>query len=326
MNSTNPLIIAEIAQGYEGSEKLVELYVKAASAAGADAIKFQIFYAHELALPDYKYYLLFKSLELTVAVWENAVKEAHKKGMEFYSDVFGFDSLDMLEKIGADGYKVHTTDINNNQLLKRIAQTKKKVFLSTGGCQMEEIDNAVELLKGCDIALMYGFQAEPTELEDNNLNRIGTLKKTYNKPIGFQDHTAGDSELALYLPFVALGAGVDVIEKHLTLSRAAEIEDYISALTPEEFRNWASMIRAAHNGLGKSEWALTEKELQYRGKVQRAVCTVREIGKGEVIGPDDVTMKRTDAQDVIYELSGAIGKKTSSVIKENTPVKKGDIL
>lgn len=321
-----PFIVAEIAQGYEGSEKLVELYVKAASAADANAIKFQIFFADELALPDYKYYLLFKSLELPVAIWGNAVKEARSKGMEFYSDVFGFDSLDMLEKIGADGYKVHTTDINNNQLLKRIAQTKKKVFLSTGGCKMEEINNALEMLKGCDITLMYGFQAEPTELEDNNLNRIGTLKKTYNKPVGFQDHTAGDSDLALYLPFVALGAGVDVIEKHLTLSRAAEIEDHISALTPEEFRKWASLIRAAHNSLGKSEWALTEKELQYRGKVQRAVCTVREIGRGEVIGLEEVTMKRTDTQDVVYELSGAIGKKTGRIIKKNTPIKKGDIL
>lgn len=321
-----PFIIAEIAQGYEGNEKLVELYVKAASSAGADAIKFQVFFADELALPDYKYYQLFKGLELPLGVWENAVKESHSKGIEFYSDVFGFDSLDMLERIGADGYKVHTTDINNSQLLKHIAQTKKKVFLSTGGCQMEEIDRALEMLKGRDITLMYGFQAEPTELEDNNLNRIETLKKTYNKPVGFQDHTAGDSELALYLPFVALGAGADVIEKHLTLSRAAEIEDYISALTPEEFKRWTSLIRAAHNSLGKSEWVLTEKEIQYRGKVQRAVCAVREIGKGEVIGADDVTMKRTDTQYVIYELSGAIDKKTDRVIKKNTPIRKGDLL
>lgn len=320
-----PFIIAEIAQGYEGSEKLVGLYIKAASAAGADAIKFQIFYADELALPDYKYYRLFKSLELPAEVWERTVREAHDKGMEFYSDIFGPDSLAMLEKIGADGYKVHTTDINNIPLLKRIAQTKKKIFLSTGGCQQGEIAGALEMLKDCDITLMYGFQAEPTEIEDNNLSRIVTLKKTYDKYVGFQDHTAGDSELALYLPFVALGAGVNVIEKHLTLSRAAEIEDYISALTPEEFKKWASLLRAAYNSTGKSEWTLTEKEIQYRGKVRRAVCAVREIEKGAVIGVDDVTMKRTDAQDVIYDPSEVIGKKNGSVIKKNTPVKKGDI-
>lgn len=321
-----PHLIAEIAQGYEGNEKLVELYVRAASAAGADAIKFQIFFADELTLPDYKYYHLFKSLELPIAVWEKAVKESHSKGLKFYSDVFGSDSLLMLEKVGADGYKVHTTDVNNTGLLKCIAGTKKKVFLSTGGCKEEEIAHALEILKECDITLMYGFQAEPTEIEDNNLNRIRTLIKSYNKPVGFQDHTAGNSALASYLPFVALGAGVDVIEKHLTLSRAAEIEDYISALTPEEFANWASLIKAVYSSLGKEEWILTEKERQYRGKVQRAVCSVREIVKGEAIHSDCVVLKRTDKQNVIYDFSEVIERKADKLIKKNTAIEKGDIV
>lgn len=321
-----PLIIAEIAQGYEGSEKLVDIYVNAAASAGADAIKFQVFYADELALPDYKYYHLFKSLELPIDVWEKAVKTSHGKGLEFYSDVFGPDSLAMLEKVGAAGYKIHATDINNIRLLKCIANTKKKVFLSTGGCELKEISNAVEILKKCDVTLMYGFQAEPTELKDNNLNRIRTLKKIYNKLVGFQDHTAGDSELALYLPFVALGLGVTVIEKHLTLSREAKIEDYISALTPEEFKKWASMIRSTYKGLGKSEWTLTKQELQYRGKVRRAVCSVRGIRKGAVISDDDVTMKRTDAQNAMYDLSEVIGEKTIRFIKKNTPIRRTNIL
>lgn len=320
-----PFIIAEIAQGFEGSEKLVELYLKAAFSARADAIKFQIFYADELALPDYKYYQLFKSLELPISVWDKSVKDAHAKGMEFYSDIFGSESLSMLEEIGADGYKIHTTDINNTRLLKLVANTHKKVYLSTGGCEQEEIKKALEILNGRHVTLMYGFQAEPTETEDNNLNRIRTLKKKYNMPVGFQDHSAGDSELAVYLPFVALGAGADVIEKHLTLSRAAEIEDFISALTPEEFRKWASLIRAAYNGLGKPDWVLTEKEHQYRGKVQRAVCTVREMNKNELISSDDVTMKRTDTEDVIYELPKVIGRKAVMNIKKNIPIRNGDI-
>lgn len=321
-----PFIIAEIAQGYEGSEKLVELYVKAASAAGADAIKFQIFYADELALPDYKYYGLFKNLELPVEVWEKAVAKTHSKGMEFYSDIFGPDSLNMLKKIGADGYKVHTTDINNTRLIKLIANTRKKVFLSTGGCEQGEIVEALEILKGCDVTLMYGFQAEPTEVEDNNLNRIQTLIRSFNKPVGFQDHTSGNSELALYLPLVAVGAGADVIEKHLTLSRAAEIEDYISALTPEEFGKWSLIIKSAYGSLGRDEWNLTERELQYRGKVKRAVCSRREIGKGELISLSDVTLKRTDKQNVIYEPSEVVGKKAVQCIKENEPIEKGYIV
>lgn len=321
-----PYLIAEIAQGYEGNEKLVELYVRAAYAAGADAIKFQVFYADELALPDYKYYQLFKGLELSFEIWEKAVKESHQRGMEFYSDIFGTDSLNKLEGIGIDGYKIHTTDINNIRLLKLIAATRKKVFLSTGGCQLEEIERALEILEGCNVTLMYGFQAEPTELEDNNLKRIRTLKKLCKKSIGFQDHTAGDSELALYLPFVALGAGVDVVEKHLTLSRSAQIEDYISALTPEEFGKWVLLIRKAYNSLGKEEWDLTDKEFQYRGKVRRAVCAVRDIEKGELLDEDNLTLKRTDNKNVIYELSEVTGRKASNDIKENSVIDKGDLL
>jgi len=320
-----PFLIAEIAQGYEGNEKLVELYVRAASAAGADAIKFQVFYADELALPDYKYYQLFKSLELPFEIWGKAVNESHQRGMEFYSDIFGTDSLTKLEDIGVDGYKVHTTDINNIRLLKLISGTRKKVFLSTGGCQLEEIKRALDILERCNVTLMYGFQAEPTELEDNNLKRIGSLKALYNKPIGFQDHSAGDSELAFYIPFVALGAGVDVVEKHLTLSRSAQIEDYISALTPEEFGKWVLLIRKAYGSLGKEEWELTDKEFQYRGKVRRAVCAVRDIVKGELLSDDNLTLKRTDSKNVIYELSEVAGRKASNNIKENSVIDKGDL-
>ena len=321
-----PFIIAEIAQGYEGSDKLVELFIKAASTAGADAIKFQIFYADELALPDYKYYQLFKGLELSFEIWEKAVNESHKREMEFYSDIFGTDSLNKLEGIGTDGYKVHTTDINNIRLLKLISNTRKKVFLSTGGCQLEEINRALDILAVCNVTLMYGFQAEPTELEDNNLRRIGSLKTLYNKPIGFQDHSAGDSELAFYIPFVALGAGVDVVEKHLTLSRSAQIEDYISALTPEEFEKWVLLIRKAYSSLGKEEWELTDKEIQYRGKVRRAVCVVRDIVKGELLSDDNLTLKRTDSKNVIYELSEVTGRKAGKNIKENSVIVKGDLL
>ena len=321
-----PFLIAEIAQGYEGNEKLVELYVRAASAAGADAIKFQVFYADELALPDYKYYQLFKSLELPFEIWGKAVNESHQRGMEFYSDIFGTDSLTKLEDIGVDGYKVHTTDINNIRLLKLISGTRKKVFLSTGGCQLEEIKRALDILERCNVTLMYGFQAEPTELEDNNLKRIGSLKTLYNKPVGFQDHSAVDSELAFYIPFVALGAGVEVIEKHLPLSRAAQIEDYISALTPEEFGKWVLLIRKAYGSLGKEEWELTDKEFQYRGKVRRAVCAVRDIVKGELLSDDNLTLKRTDSKNVIYELSEVAGRKASNNIKENSVIDKGDLL
>jgi sialic acid synthase SpsE len=153
-----------------------------------------------------------------------------------------------------------------------------------------------------------------------------TLKNTYKKPIGFQDHTAGDAELASYLPFVALGAGVNVIEKHLTLTRAAKIEDYISALTPEEFAQWSSYIKAAYKSLGISEWVLTEKELHYRSKVRRAVCTVKDIPKDSMIKIDDITLRRTDKKDVLCDIDAVVGRKTIRVLSKNSAIAEGDLV
>lgn len=321
-----PFIIAEIAQGYEGKEKQTIELLEAACSSGADAVKFQIFYADELALSDYKYHKLFKSLELPFGVWEQAVKYAHQQGLEFYSDIFGVESFKELQNIAIDGFKIHTTDINNINLLKEVASSRKKVFLSTGGCSQDEVGQALKILDSCEVILMYGFQAEPTDICDNNLNRIATIRSIFERPVGFQDHTTGDSQLALYLPFIALGLGATVFEKHLTLSRELKLEDYISALEPDEFKSWAENLREAYSACGIKQWKLNPKEVEYRNKVKRAVCSLRDIKEQELIGMSDLVLKRTDNSEAIFEISEVLGKKCAKAINKNSVIKKGDIL
>lgn len=314
-----PFIIAEIAQGYEGSAKLVDLYVKAAAGAGADAVKFQIFFADELALPDYRYYELFKQLELPFEVWEEAVAQAHTLGIEFYADVFGLTSLAEMERVGVDAYKIHATDIANRPLLEAVAALGKRVLVSVGGSEQAEVEKALDILSGCETALIYGFQAEPTPPEENNLRRLRTIKDIFKQPVGFQDHTAGDSTLKTYLAAVALGAEADIIEKHLTLSRVAGLEDYISALTVEEFAAWVTLMRDSYKALGAAQWRLSAGELEYRRKVNRAVCAVRRIAAGETIGAADIMLRRTD-QEAIYDAAKVIGRPAGADIEANAPI------
>jgi N,N'-diacetyllegionaminate synthase len=323
---TGLFIIAEIAQGYEGNKKLVELYIRAASSAGADAIKFHIFHADELALPDYKYYPLFKSLELSLDVWERAVNDSHQRGLEFYSDVLGLDSLRELEEIHVDGYKIHATDINNTGLLNEVAKREKKVFLSTGGCSLREIDRAVGILGNNDLILMHGFQGEPTLPQDNNLNKIKLLKERYGRSVGFQDHTSGWDDLATHIPFIAIGLGATVIEKHLTLSRVAEMEDYMSAMTAEEFVGWVKVIKKAPLCIGKGKWEVTKKEKGYRSKIKRAVCSAREIKRGETISEGELILKRTDGREVFFEPDKVIGRRAKKVIRKNTAIREDMLL
>lgn len=321
-NKRKPFIIAEIAQGFEGSEKLVELYLETAYGAGADAVKFQIFYADELSLPDYQEYDFARNLEIEMPFWEKQVERAHKLGLEFYSDVYGLDSFGDLEKIGVDGYKIHTTDINNLPFLKQVARTKKKVFLSTGGCQLAEIEESLAVFKDREITLMYGFQLQPTMPKDNNLARISFLKRRFGLPVGFQDHTLGGSELFFPISLAAMALGAEIIEKHLTLSRLAKLEDCISALTPEEFAAWVKAIKQCSDCFGRKAWQLSQKELAYRQKIRRAVCSKKDIKKGKTIKEEDLILKRTDQKEAIFDLSRALGKKAKKEIKKNSLIKK----
>lgn len=322
----NPFLIAEIAQGYAGSEKLIELFVTAAAAAKADAVKFQVLFADESALPDYQHYALFKRLEFPPAVWERAGKQAHGLGLQFYMDALGVRSMAMLEPFGVDGYKIHTGSITNPHILRAVAKAKKPVLLSTGGNTLEEIDRALAALAGCPVTLMVGFQAEPTAVEDNHIARMRTLAERYRLPIGFQDHTAGGDPIAPFLPFLALGAGATLIEKHLTLSRLAEMEDYVSAFTAEEFAVWAKQIREAAKAIGRSAWELTEQEIQYKRKARKALCATRRIEQGEEIREEDLTFKRTHQPNTLFDLHEVVGKRAVQPIAENTALEREAIV
>ena len=110
-------IVAEIAQGYEGNIKLTELLTTAAIASGADAVKFQLVFADELATPDYQYYDLFKSLEMSKSEWERTRDKIHSNGQKLYFDVFGKESMSIAKEVFADGVKITTTDFYNKALI-----------------------------------------------------------------------------------------------------------------------------------------------------------------------------------------------------------------
>lgn len=310
-------IIAEIAQGYEGSEKLAELYVKGAANAKADIVKFQIFSADELATKDYQYYDLFRSLELPMSAWRALVDKAHGLGLKFYSDIFGLETLEELDRIGVDGFKIHATDLTNGRLLKEVASKNKPVLLAFSGYDVNEIQKALALLGQCPVTLMLGFQSEPTLPADNNLARIITAKKIFGLPIGFQDHTAGDSDLNEAISFLALGLGVTTIEKHMTLSRKAEVEDCVSALNVEEFCSWVDRVRKSEPALGSSTFVPNEKEIEYRGKVQRAVCAACDLLQGKNIDPVHLALKRTSSKHYFTDMDAIVGRPLKRTVKKN---------
>ena len=325
-------IIAEIAQGYQGSEKLANLLTKGAIASNADAVKFQLVYADELATPDYEHYQLFKELEMEQSIWNDICKQIHDADRKVYFDVFGLLSLDMAKKTGADGVKLSTTEFYNNALFDGAIAQFDILYLSVGGIPVEDIDKKLSTLSKEQvdkICLMYGFQSEPTPLDQNNLNKLSIFKNRYpNFRVGFMDHSDGALDDAYHLPLVAMGTGIQVIEKHITLDRELKIEDYISGVTPSEFIRFVSLVRRFESVLGVNSLALTKQEQTYRNKATKSVVAICDLKAGDTLTLDSVALKRCSkpiTKDSILEIEQALGKVLNSDITIDSPIEIGDL-
>lgn len=317
MNKT--YILAEIAQGFEGDISLVRRLIKVAKKSGADGIKFQIFKASELCLEDYQYYGLFKSLEIDPAEWTKAIDEAVSMGLDFWSDIYGVETLTWISKTKAKGFKIHSTDSKNFELLSKLKDKGYNILLSTGGSSFEEVKSAVQALGKNNITLLSGFQAEPNQYSDVELEKITYLKEQLKLPVGYADHIDANDTLAITLPGIAVLKGVSVIEKHLTIDRNnLQLEDYISALNPDEFAAMVAMIRKIEQFNHNTGFTLSEREETYRKKTKKVVLASRTLAKGEIIQRSDVTMLRTGkTYDEIIDMEDIVGKRASQEIKKH---------
>lgn len=310
----NIKVIAEIAQGFEGDLTKSKLFIKAAASAGADAVKFQLVYSDELATESYEHYNLFKSLEMPDKCWKEINKYSSDLGIELILDIFGPRSLETTLSIGLKTVKIHGTDITNLDLLTRVSSSKiKSVILGIGGASMKEIKDAVNILNKKDLILLLGFQGYPTKTSDNMISRLNiilkNIKKIHNNfTIGFASHP-DEKDHQSHISLVAIGAGAKVIERHLTLGKVMKLEDYESALNPDEFLDFVKVIKSGYNALGNSSfYNLSSSEKKYRKAVRRDIVASMNIKKGTKLLANHLYQKRTGISGGLKNLNQAYGK------------------
>lgn len=293
--SDKVFVIAEMANSHEGSFLSAKQIVQYAYEAKADAIKFQKFCADELVERNHENFALFKKLEMNEKRWIELIKFAKQKHLKVFVDVFGIKSAKFISTLGVDGYKIHTSDMNNPEMLRFLGKSNKPVLVSAAGSFPNEIDESLKILleKPKEIVLMHGFQGYPTKLEDLNLLRIKELEKKYCLPVGFMDHVSGDSEMALIAPLLAISLGAKVIEKHITLDRSKKGTDYYSALNPNEFKKLVSLIKMTKQSLGLDQLVLSKNEKKYRLSHRKNILARRSIKKGEILNNSMFIFKRT---------------------------------
>lgn len=336
MTQTNaPLqIIAELAQGFEGNPGLAALLICGAAKSGADAAKFQLVYADELATPGYQYYDLFKGLEMSDEIWAGLAKTASEFGVALQVDIFGPRSLALAEKIGVQTVKLHGTDIANPGLLHDVAASGvPNVMLGAGGAHLPEIETALEILAKKQVILLLGFQAYPTPTETNQIDRVRVLVDRYadrsNITVGFADHADPEQSLRMALASASVGAGARVIEKHLTLGRNMEIEDFESALNPDQFQDFVETLRGVDSAMGQAsatpDFDMSEAEQGYRKMVRRHVVSAHALSAGQVLEAADLVLKRADIEDPLTDLSAALGRRLTRDIAANAPLRANDL-
>ncbi len=287
-------VLAEVASAHGGSMDVALKMLEAAFKMGADGIKFQLFRADHLVVRRHPSRSDFECIELSPAEWRKVLREAKASGLALLVEAFDRPSVELAQEEDADGFKVHTTDMENPSFIRSVAETELPVLFATGGVPEEAVREALNLAGGAPLALLHGFQTFPTPVEEIRFRDLGTLKERFGVPVGFLDHTDGSSSFALVTPALAAACGADLVEKHFTLDRSQKGYDYQSSLNPEEFHRMVELLRQAERAWGEDVPSESAAAEGYHRLMARSVVAAQLIPRGDVLTAEMLAFKRTD--------------------------------
>ena len=265
--------ICEVGSNYNGSLDCAFDYLRAAKAAGADAVKFQTLRKDKLVAPriyvdgawiENPVYKAFASLELPDE-WHFELRRcADELGIEFFSTPFYLEAVDLMERVGVRTYKIASGDLSFSPLLEAVGQTGKRVILSTGAGDLADVERALNVLTRSGagaITLLHCVANYPPRWEEMNLRAISTLKTTFGFPVGLSDHTPGS-----LVAIAAVALGAVAVEKHVTFDRGQAGPDHPFAMTMEEYADMVAQLRKLEVALGDGVKVpvQSEREKQYR--------------------------------------------------------------
>ena len=312
-------LIAEIGVNHNADMELAKKMINAAINSGADAVKFQTFnadllvsknapkvsYQLESAMPDETHYQMIKKLELSIDQHFFLKRYCDMKGVNFISTPYDIYSIDLLEQIGVQQYKIASADLVDLELLRRVASTRKPVLLSVGMARLGEVEDAVEIFSNyskSDLLLLHCVSNYPCSDESLNLNVMRTLQSAFDYSIGYSDHSIG-----IQASVLAVALGAKVIEKHFTLDKALPGPDHKASSTPEEFRLLSEAVRRAELMLGSGVKRRQEEEMQMAKISRKSILLARDVKCGQVINRSDVVMMRPGTGLMPKELSKIAG-------------------
>lgn len=298
-------IIAEAGVNHNGDINLAKRLIDAAAQSGADAVKFQTFSA-ELSISKHTQkaayqkmstdenetqFEMVKKLELTYDEFRELKEYCDEKKILFLSTPDEIESADFLSNL-QDIFKIGSAEITNLPLLRHIGALGKKIVLSTGMADMDEIKSALEILTQAgtsrlDITLLHATTEYPTLMEDVNLKAMVTIGSAFNVNYGYSDHTLG-----IEVPIAAVAMGAKIIEKHFTLDKSMQGPDHQASLNPQELKEMVKAIRNIETALGNGIKTPTKNELKNIDVCRKSIVARTKISKGDIFSSDNLTIKK----------------------------------
>lgn len=327
-----PYIIAELSSNHNGNINNALKAIKIAKTMGADAIKLQTYTPDTLTINSQ-----YKDFKINKGAWKgntlyNLYKKAHtpfewhkelfsyakNKRITCFSSVFDESSVDLLEKLNTPAYKISSFEIIDINLLKYVAKTKKPIILSTGMANLNEIDEAIDVVKsnGCKkLALLHCVSSYPTPYNEYNMSCIRDLIKRYNLVVGLSDHSLG-----ITLSITAVSLGASIIEKHFTIDKKIKSPDSFFSIDPNELRLLVESTSKAWESIGSPNYEIKKSEkdsIKYR----RSIYVIKNIKKGEIFNQTNIRVIRPGYGILPKYFNDIIGKKSIKKIKKHMPLK-----
>ena len=328
------IIIAEAGVNHNGNINLAIKLIDAAAKSGADFVKFQ----HtnpDLISPfakKAKYQInntknkqsqksMISKLHLD---WGKAYKvlinRCKQKKIKFLTSAFSSMDYMHVNQLKLDLIKIPSGEIVNTQLLESVSKSNKKILLSTGMANIEEIKNALKILTKHyplkRITLLHCVSEYPTNFKDVNLQSINFLRKKFKVKVGLSDHSLG-----IEVPIAAIAFGATVVEKHFTLSKKMNGPDHKASLEPDEFNSMVSKIRNIEQAIGRFEKKPNKNEIITSHLVRQSIHANADISKGEKFGQLNICLMRPNDGLHASSLKSIIGKKAKKNYRKYDPIK-----
>lgn len=320
-------VIAEMAWSHDGSVDLGKTIIDGAADSGADAINLHITHLPSYMTRTYgakndgkatsvetsDVYKYLEQINLGFPQVKEMAVHAKNRGLALSCLVNDPESLAFAAKECApDVLTIHPSSILEERFVRSAAATGTALIIYAGGLRVGEVEQVIRWAssEGNDrLMIQHGFQSYPTPIEYNRIAYIRTLKELFGLPVCFADHTDGGDPMALVIPLLAVAAGADAVEKHITHDRSKKGEDYEAALDPADLKLFIERLRLCEAAMGDGRVRdLTDREVRYRSVVRKRAVFARDLPAGSEVSADAIVLKRADAGLYPEELAAMIGR------------------